>query len=64
MKKIDLKKSLEHLYKASAKQAVIVDVPEFNFLMCDGIGSPNNSKLFQNNVEALFSLSYTSNFSD
>ncbi len=62
MKKIDLKSILANLYKASAIQAAIVEVPEFNFLMCDGHGDPNNSKLFQDSVEALFSLSYTIKF--
>lgn len=36
MKKIDLKKELNHLYNPSAKKMVTVKVPKFNFLMIDG----------------------------
>ena len=41
--KIDYKKELKHLYKASVKKAEIVDVPQMNFLMIDGEGDPNTS---------------------
>ena len=40
----------------------IVEVPEFNFLMVDGKGDPNNSIEFQHAIEALYSLSYTIKF--
>jgi len=62
MKKIDFKKELKHLYKASPKKAEIVDVPQMKFLMIDGKGDPNTSQEFQDAVEALYSLSYTLKF--
>jgi len=62
MIKIDYKKELKHLYRASAKKVEIVDVPEMNFLMIDGVGDPNTSQEFQEAVEALFSVSYTLKF--
>lgn len=62
MAKIDLKKELKHLYNPSAKEVVIVDVPEMNFLMIDGTGDPNVSQEFQEAVEALYSVSYTFKF--
>ena len=62
MKKIDYKKDLKHLYKASAKKADIVEVPVMNFLMIDGQGNPNSSERFQQGVEMLFGLSYTLKF--
>lgn len=62
MKKIDFKKELKHLYKASAKKIEIVDVPAMNFLLVDGKGNPNTSERFQQGVEALFGLSYTMKF--
>jgi len=62
MQKIDHKKQLKHLYKPSAKQVEIVDVPKMNFLMIDGKGDPNTSQEFQDAVEALFGLSYTLKF--
>lgn len=62
MKKIDLKKALKHLYHPSSKKVEIVDVPEMNFLMIDGIGDPNIASEFKEAVEALFGLSYTIKF--
>ncbi len=62
MMKIDYKKELKHLYKASAKKVEIIDVSQMNFLMIDGEGDPNTSQAFQDAVEALFSISYTLKF--
>lgn len=62
MGKVDLKKELSYLYKASAKTIELVTVPELTYLMVDGAGDPNNSKQFQQAIEALFSLSYTIKF--
>ncbi|MBI4744443.1 MAG: GyrI-like domain-containing protein [Actinobacteria bacterium] len=62
MKKIDFKKELKHLYNASMKEVVIVDVSKMNFLMIDGIGDPNTSQDFKNAVEALYNLSYALKF--
>lgn len=62
MQKIDLKKELRHLYHASAKEPVEVDVPAFRFLMIDGRGDPNTSPAYAEAVEALFSVSYRAKF--
>ena len=62
MEKIDFKKKLKHLYKPSAKQIAIVDVPEMNFIMIDGKGNPNTSQSFSDAIETLFSLAYTLKF--
>lgn len=62
MEKIDFKKELQHLYRPSTKSVEIVDVPQLNFLMVDGMGDPNSSQTFKEAVEALFSLSYTLKF--
>jgi hypothetical protein len=59
---IDLKKELKHLYKPSAKQPEIVDVPPMNFLMLDGSGDPNTSRDYQDGMEALYSTAYTLKF--
>ena len=58
MKKIDYKKELKHLYRPSAKEVVVVDVPAMNFLMIDGAGDPNTTPFFQEATEALFAISY------
>ncbi len=62
MMKIDYKKELKHLYKASVKKTEIVDVPQMKFLMIDGEGDPNTSQEFQDAVEALYGISYTLKF--
>lgn len=62
MEKIDYKKQLKYLYKPSAREVEIVDVPQMNFLMIDGEGDPNTSQEFQDAVEALYSLSYALKF--
>ncbi|MBF0317583.1 MAG: GyrI-like domain-containing protein [Nitrospirae bacterium] len=62
MEKIDLKKTLKHLYQPSSKAVETVDVPQMNFLMIDGIGDPNTTEAFKNSIESLFSLSYTLKF--
>jgi hypothetical protein len=62
MRKVDLKKELKHLYRASAREVVTVDVPALRFLMIDGQGDPNTSASYAAAVEALFSVSYTAKF--
>ena len=61
MEKINYKKKLQHLYKPSAKEVKIVEVPQMNYLMIDGDGGPNHPT-FQNAIEVLFPLSYTLKF--
>ncbi|MDD2914333.1 MAG: GyrI-like domain-containing protein [Gallionella sp.] len=62
MEKLDLKKQLKHLYKASAKVVVAVEVPTMHYLMVDGAGDPNIVPAFAEAVEALFTVSYTLKF--
>ncbi len=63
MAKFDYKKDLKELYFPPAKNPVLVEVPEMNFVMADGSGDPNTSKDFQEAVEVLYGLSYTAKFS-
>lgn len=62
MTKIDFKKKLGALYRASAKAVARVDAPKMNFLMVDGKGDPNISEAYAAAVEALFALSYLIKF--
>ena len=62
MDKIDLKKELKHLYQASAKVVVQVEVPPLKYLMVDGEGDPNTSQAYAQAVEALFAVSYAAKF--
>ena len=43
MRKVDLKKELAPLYRASAKEVVAVQVLSLEFLMIDGEGDPNTA---------------------
>ena len=62
MEKIDYKKKLKHLYQASAREVVQIDVPTIKYLMVDGEGDPNTSQAYSDAIEALFSVSYTVKF--
>lgn len=66
LKKLDLRKALQHLYAPSAKQVELVKVPKFNFVMVDGQiepgHAPGTSPAFQEAMEALYGISYTLKF--
>lgn len=62
MEKLDIVKTLKHLYQPSAREIVLIDVPEMNFLMVDGEGDPNTSQSFSHAIEALYPVSYTLKF--
>lgn len=62
MDKIDLKKQFGTLYAPKAGTPVMVQVPSQAFLMIDGQGDPNTSPVYQEAVQALFSLSYALKF--
>ena len=62
MEKIDLKKDMKRLYQPSAKDVVEVDVPTMTYLMIDGEGDPNTSKVYSDAIEALFTVSYAIKF--
>jgi hypothetical protein len=66
MVKIDLKKELRHLYLPSAKKVTVVNVPEFSFVMVDGMipaGLPPAESIeFQEALSALYGISYTLKF--
>ena len=64
--KLDLKKQYKHLYQPSAKTAAIVDVPELQFALVDGVIQPgeavDQSPEFQQALQALYGISYTLKF--
>jgi hypothetical protein len=62
MEKVDLRKKLAALYKASAREPALVEVPAIDFLMIDGRGDPDTTPEFQQAIEALYGLSYTLKF--
>lgn len=62
MSKVDFKKELKHLYRPSAKDFQLVDVPAMNFLMIDGHGDPNTDQSYMDAVEALYGVAYKLKF--
>ncbi len=62
MEKIDFKKKMKDLYQPSAKEVVVVEVPEMNFLMVDGKGDPNTSQSYAEAIQALYAVSYALKF--
>ncbi|NOX28864.1 MAG: winged helix DNA-binding protein [Actinobacteria bacterium] len=61
MDKVDFKKTLKHLYRPSAKEFAIVEVPKMRFIMVDGHGDPGADS-YQRAVEWLYSASYPIKF--
>ncbi|MFX0019703.1 MAG: GyrI-like domain-containing protein [Promethearchaeota archaeon] len=60
--KIDFKKTLKELYQPSAKEPVLVDVPEMQFLMIDGIGSPGEAQEYFDAIGALYPVAFKIKF--
>jgi len=64
--KLDLWKQLKHLYQPSAKECVLVQVPEMQFVMVDGQIEPGlmpgDSPGFAAAIGALYGASYTLKF--
>lgn len=62
MEKIDLKKTLKHLYQPGRREFELVEVPEMQFLMVDGAGDPNSAQAYQDALQALYATAYKLKF--
>ena len=64
--KLDLRKQYKHLYQPPAKECVLVEVPELQFIMIDGRMEsgvmPGDSPAFAAAIQALYGASYTLKF--
>jgi len=60
--KIDFKKTQKELYHPGAKETVIIEVPEMQFLMIDGIGSPGDSQEYQDALGVLYPVAFRTKF--
>ncbi len=60
--KIDFKKTQKELYQPNAQEPVIVEVPEMQFLIIDGMGSPGDSKEYQDALAVLYPVSFRTKF--
>ena len=61
MEKTDIKKTLKSLYKPTAKNFVIVEVPQIQFVMIDGQGAPGGEE-YASAIPWLYSTLYTIKF--
>ncbi|MFX1366512.1 MAG: GyrI-like domain-containing protein [Promethearchaeota archaeon] len=53
---------MKELYQPSSKGVIEVDVPEMQFLMIDGMGSPGDSQEYKDALAALFSVAFKTKF--
>ncbi len=60
--KIDFKKTLKGLYQPNSKEVVVVDVPEMQFIMIDGVGSPGDSQEYQDALAVLYPVAFKTKF--
>lgn len=60
--KVDFKKTQKELYLPSPKEVVVIQVPEMQFLMIDGMGSPGDSKEYQEALATLYPVAFKTKF--
>jgi len=60
--KVDFKKTMKGLYQPNAKEVVKVSIPEMQFLMIDGMGSPGDSQEYQIALAVLYPVAYKIKF--
>lgn len=57
MEKVDFKRKYPELYRPSSKKCSLITVPNMNYLMIDGQGSPKK-RSFTESIQALYKVSY------
>lgn len=62
MTKTDFKKTMKDLFTPSSREFTLVDVPDMQFLMIDGMGRPGTCRQYQQALEALYAVSYKIKF--
>jgi hypothetical protein len=60
--KVDFKKTMKGLYQPSSKEVVNVEVPEMQFLMIDGMGSPGETKEYLDALATLYPVAFKTKF--
>jgi len=60
--KVDFKKSMKEYYQPTPKEVALVKIPEMQFLMIDGMGSPGDSKEYQNALATLYPIAFKIKF--
>jgi hypothetical protein len=62
MGKLDFKKEWKYLYRPSAKEFTVVEVPPLQFAMIDGHGDPNAAQEYTEALEALYAVAFKVKF--
>ena len=60
--KVDFKKTLKYLYKPGSKEVVETKVPEMQFIMIDGIGSPGEAQEHLDALAVLYPVAFKIKF--
>ena len=60
--KIDFKKTLKEYYQPSSNKVTVIEIPEMQFLMIDGMGSPGDSEEYLNALGALYPVAFKVKF--
>jgi len=60
--KIDFKRKLKEYYQPNKNEVVNIDVPEMQFLMIDGIGSPGDSQEYMDALAVLYPVAFKTKF--
>ena len=60
--KIDFKKKFKDLYLPDKSKVITVNIPEMQFLMLDGIGSPGDSQEYKDALAALYPVAFKTKF--
>lgn len=62
MPQTDLRRELAHLYAPESTAPALVEVPEMNFIMLDGVGDPAAAREFREAIETLRYLAFALKF--
>ena len=60
--KIDFKRKLKEYYQPNKNEVVNIEVPEMQFLMIDGIGSPGDSQEYKDALAVLYPVDFKTKF--
>jgi hypothetical protein len=59
MKRFNYRKEYKHLFSPSEREAEVVQIPPFKYLVIEGQGNPGKKKDFPEKMHTVYGLSYT-----
>ncbi|NWF68976.1 MAG: GyrI-like domain-containing protein [Chloroflexi bacterium] len=62
VRKVDLKRELQHLYHPPAKEYMVVTILPMSFLMVHGRGDPSTSREYKDAIATLYAVAYPLKF--